>query len=156
MTVEFRSDVPTQPDLERFLQRFVEGLTAQVSGNSGPFLEMWSHGSDVAILGALGSHAQGWEQVQKHLLGASQRLDWTNLSVRRLLTAVSDDLAVTVMLEYMTREEGGEPSARTLRTTQAYRREAGEWRLFLRHANTVTDDDEEHERQLLGNTEEKS
>ena len=32
---------------------------------------------------------------------------------------------------------------------QAYRRESGEWRLILRHANLVTADDEQRERDLL-------
>lgn len=82
------------------------------------------------------------------MLGASRRLDWTGLSVERLLTTSSGDLAVTVVLEHMTRESGKQPASRTLRTTQAYRRENGQWRLILRHANTVTPDDEARERDL--------
>jgi NAD(P)-dependent dehydrogenase (short-subunit alcohol dehydrogenase family) len=39
-------------NLERFLQRCVAGLSHQVSGDSEPFLEVWSHTDDVAILGA--------------------------------------------------------------------------------------------------------
>ena len=39
---------------------------------------------------------------------------------------------------------------RTLRATQAYRLEDDEWRLILRHANRVSDEDEARERQLLG------
>ena len=66
------------------------------------------------------------------------------------MTVVGDDLAYTVDLEHMTRHVGGRPQPRTLRCTQAYRREGGEWRLFLRHANTMTHEDEEHERELLG------
>ena len=43
----------------------------------------------------------------------------------------------------------GASRTRTLRTTQAYRRESGAWRLILRHANLVTADDEQRERDLL-------
>ena len=146
---------PTAPTadatgLEQFVRRCLEGLSHQVRGNSGPFLAVWSHADDVAILGAVGSYAQGWDNVQSHLLGASRRLDWTDLSVERLLTTASDDLAVTVVLEHMTREVDGHPDRRTLRTTQAYRRENGDWRLILRHANTVTPDDEARELTLRG------
>jgi ketosteroid isomerase-like protein len=56
---------------------------------------------------------------------------------------------VTVMLEYMTREVDGPASRRTLRATQAYRREEGEWRLILRHANQITPEDESREHALL-------
>ncbi|HTX30436.1 MAG TPA: DUF4440 domain-containing protein [Solirubrobacteraceae bacterium] len=139
---------PIEPELEEFVKRCLEGLSHQVQGNSEPFLEVWSHADDVAILGAVGSYAQGWEAVRAHLLGASKSLDWTGLSVERLLTAASGELAVTVVLEHMTRSVEGEPGSRTLRTTQAYRRENGQWRLILRHANLVTAEDEARERAL--------
>jgi ketosteroid isomerase-like protein len=119
-----------------------------VQGNSAPFLEVWSHADDVAILGAIGSYSPGWENVRTHLLGASTSLDWTDLTVERLLTTASGDLAVTVVLEHMTRTVEGQPNSRTLRTTQAYRRENGEWRLILRHASIVSPEDEARERAL--------
>jgi hypothetical protein len=43
-----------------------------------------------------------------------------------------------------------EKDARTLRVTHAYRRERGEWRLILRHANQVTPEDEDREHAILG------
>jgi hypothetical protein len=46
-----------------------------VQRNSAPFLEVWSHADDVAILGAIGSYSPGWENVRTHLLGASTSLD---------------------------------------------------------------------------------
>jgi hypothetical protein len=78
-------------EFERFLEDCIEGLRHQVSGDSRPFLEVWSHGDDVAILGAVGSHTEGGGNVRRHLLGASQALDWTRFSVERVLTFVSGD-----------------------------------------------------------------
>ena len=69
--------------------------------------------------------------------------------VQPLITTVADGLGLSVVLERMTRDIDGEPEARTLRATQAYRREGGEWRLILRHANTVTAEDERRERSIL-------
>ena len=153
MTVQMQGTTSLDTELEEFVKRCLDGLSHQVQGNSGPFLEVWSHADDVAILGAVGSYAQGWEDVRTHLLGASRSLDWTELSVEPLLTTASGELAVTVVLEHMTREVEGEPGRRTLRTTQAYRRENGEWRLMLRHANVVSPEDEPREHALL--TEER-
>jgi ketosteroid isomerase-like protein len=132
-------------ELNAFVERCLDGLGHQVQGDSGPFLAVWSHADDVAILGALGSYSLGWDGVRAHLLATSRSLDWTGVSVQRLVTLASGDLAVTVVLEHMTRSSGGEPARRTLRATQAYRREDGEWRLVLRHANTVTDEDDARE-----------
>jgi ketosteroid isomerase-like protein len=140
-----------EPAFERFLERCIEGLEQQVSGDSGPFLEVWSRTDDVAILGAVGSHAEGWDDVRLHLLGASRTLDWTSLSVERLLTVLAGDLAVTVMLEHMARDGEQEPHTRTLRATQAYRRDGGQWRLIHRHANLVTTEDERRELALREN-----
>ena len=47
-----------------------------------------------------------------------------------LLTTGSGDLAMTVVLEDMTRDGEGKLDSRTLRATQAYRRENGDWRLI--------------------------
>jgi ketosteroid isomerase-like protein len=149
MTPQTHGAPSLDTELEEFIKRCRDGLSHQVQGDSTPFLEVWSHADDVAILGAVGSLARGWDDVRRHLLGASRSLDWTELSVERLLTSASGALAVTVMLEHMTREVQGEPGSRTLRTTQAYRRENGEWRMILRHANNVSPQDVAAERALL-------
>ena len=43
----------------------------------------------------------------------------------------------------MTRHAGDDPTSRTLRCTQAYRRENGEWKVILRHADELPDKDEQ-------------
>ena len=131
MTLQMQGTPFLDTKLEEFVKRCLDGLSHQVQGNSARFLEVWSHADDVAILGAIGSYAKGWDNVRTHLLGASRSLDWTDLRVERLVTTASGDLAVTVVLEHMTRTVEGEPGSRTLRTTQAYRRENGEWKLIL-------------------------
>jgi hypothetical protein len=49
----------------------VDALSHQVHGNSDPFLQMWSRADGVAILGAIGSHAEGRDNVGAHLRGAA-------------------------------------------------------------------------------------
>lgn len=137
-------------ELEEYIAKCENGLRHQVRGDSGPFLEVWSHSNDVAILGAIGSHAQGFDDVRTHLLAAASSLNWTAVSIHRLLTTLTPGLAVTVTLENMSREGEERTEARTLRVTHAYRREDDGWRLFLRHANLVTPEDETREREILG------
>jgi ketosteroid isomerase-like protein len=149
MTLQMRGPAFLDAELEAFVTRCIEGLSHQVRGDSPPFQAAWSHADDATILGAIGSYSQGWDDVSTHLFGASRSLDWSDLSVERLLSVESGDLAVTVVLEHMTRVIDGKQDARTLRSTHAYRRENGEWRLFLRHANLLTPEDEARERALL-------
>ena len=141
-----------QQQLEAYIAKCEDGLRHQVLGDSGPFLEVWSRREDVAILGAIGSYAQGFEDVRMHLLAAASALNWTKVSIRRLQTTLSADLAVTVTLEHMSRQENEQTEARTLRVTHAYRREPDGWRLILRHANQVTPADESRERDILGHS----
>jgi SnoaL-like domain len=129
MTLQLHGAPFSDTELEEFVKRCLDGLSHQVQGNSAPFLEVWSHADD----------------VRTHLLGASRSLDSTHLTLERLLTTASGELAVTVVLEHMRRNVDEEPHSRTLRTTQAYRREDGEWRLILRHANPVTPADASRE-----------
>jgi ketosteroid isomerase-like protein len=138
-----------QTELEDFIGATEEGVRHQVRGDSDRFLALWSRADDIAILGAIGTYARGWDDVRAHVLGAARSLDWTSLEVERLVTQVADGLAVSVVLEHMTRETG-DPSVRTLRVTHAFRREHGRWRIVLRHANLVTAEAEAQERSLLG------
>ena len=59
------------------------------------------------------------------------------------MTVVSGDLAYTVDLEHMTRHLDDGPRPRTLRCTQAYRREDGAWKVVLRHADELPRKDEQ-------------
>jgi len=137
-------------ELEAFIRRSQDGLRHQVGGDSQPFLEVWSQADDVAILGAIGSYARGWEDVKTHLLAASKLLNWTKVTIDDLATFATDELAVSVEVERMTREVNGATEGRALRVTHAYRRERGEWRLILRHANPLSREDEDREREILG------
>ena len=84
MTLQVQGPSAVETELEEFVKRCLDGLSHQVQGDSAPFLEVWSHADDVAILGAVGSYSQGWDKVTAHLLGAARSLDWTELSVERL------------------------------------------------------------------------
>jgi len=63
------------------------------------------------------------------------------------MVVVDGDLAVTVDLEHMTRDVGDQARPRTLRCTQAYRRENGECKIILRHADELPHRDDQHDDQ---------
>jgi ketosteroid isomerase-like protein len=52
---------------------------------------------------------------------------------------VVGDMAYTAGLEHTSASIGGQPGSFTLRATQVYRREGGEWKVAHRHADTVTE-----------------
>lgn len=94
-------------------------------------------------MGAFGGYERGWEQVSARLDWAAKGIASTDRSVENVVTVVSGDLAYTVDLERMTRHAGGRPQPRTLRCTQAYRRESGQRKVVLRHADELPRKDEQ-------------
>jgi ketosteroid isomerase-like protein len=126
-------------EFDDFVDRCRNAVSQQVGGHTEAFQALWSHADDVVLMGAAGAHAVGWRDVSKSLTWASQHLNYTEWNAESLLTVVRDDVAITVDLEYMTRQVGGETDARTLRATQAYRVEDGQWRVIHRHGDPMAD-----------------
>jgi len=113
------------------------------AGRPESFKALWSHTDDVVIMGAFGAYERGWEQVSARLDWAAKGIAATDRSEENLVTVVGEDLAYTVDLEHMTRHTGGQPRPYTLRCTQAYRRQDGEWKVMLRHADPLLPKDEQ-------------
>ncbi|HXW36121.1 MAG TPA: nuclear transport factor 2 family protein [Acidimicrobiales bacterium] len=130
----------TEEDFHAFVATCREAVARQVAGNTQPFQSLWSRDDDVVLIGAAGSHQKGWHDVSERLTWASQHLDFGGFHVENLLTCVSGDLAFTVDLEHMSREVDGKTEQRTLRSSQGYRIENGQWRVVFRHGDPMAAD----------------
>ena len=69
---------------------------------------------------------------------ASKQQGFENLSAENIATVVGTDLALTVELEHYGHRVDGEDKEMTLRATQVYRREGGEWKIVHRHGDVLT------------------
>jgi SnoaL-like domain len=136
-------DLLVDNDWDRFVSCCQQALGEFVEGRPEPFKALWSHTDDVVIMGAFGGHERGWQQVSARLDWAAKGIKATDRIAENLVTVVGEDMAYTVDLEHMTRRAGDHPQARTLRCTQAYRREHGEWKVVLRHADELARKDEQ-------------
>jgi ketosteroid isomerase-like protein len=67
--------------------------------------------------------------------------DCTAYSHEIIAADVIGDMAYTVGYEHTQASVNGERRKYSLRATQVYRREDGEWRVAHRHADTVPDDE---------------
>ena len=118
--------------------QLVTELQALHNGDPGPRLAMWSTRDPVTLFGA-GMSGSGSEQVRGIFrLIASRWSDCTDQRVELLAAGVSGDLAYTVELEHTSVSVDGVPAEPyTLRVTQVYRREDGEWRVVHRHGDQL-------------------
>ncbi|KOX03315.1 hypothetical protein ADK65_07060 [Streptomyces sp. NRRL B-1140] len=114
-----------------------EAELALHNGDPAPRRALWSRHEPVSVLGAW-RNAHGQEELDGLFttLGRSFS-DCTSYVFEVQAYDVSGDMAYTAGLEHTSASVDGEPRTYTLRATQVYRREDGEWRVAHRHADTV-------------------
>ena len=117
----------------------LEAEKALHDGDPEPRRALWSRNEPVSVLGAW-KNAIGLRQVDDLFgdLGESFS-DCTSFEIEVLAADVVGEVAYTVGLESTSVSVDGEARTYTLRVTQIYRREDGEWRVAHRHADTVAD-----------------
>ena len=105
------------------------------NGDAGPRRAIWSRNDPVTVLGAWRSAVgQGeLDELFEHL--ADSFSDCTSYEFELLEAEVLGDTAYTVGFEHTSATVHGTPRSYTLRATQIYRREDGEWKVVHRHGS---------------------
>src|SRR6478735_2713927 len=107
-------------------------------GDAGPRRALWSREEPVSVLGAW-RNAVGQREIDELFTAlAKSSSDCTSYAVELEAFDVVGDMAYTAGLEHTSASVDGRPRTYTLRATQVYRREDGEWRVAHRHADTVS------------------
>jgi ketosteroid isomerase-like protein len=110
------------------------------NGDAGPRFAIWSDQDPVTVLGAWLS-GSGYDEVSSIFRQiAASFSDCTSYAHDVVAADVRGDIAYTVGYEHAQTSINGEPRTYTLRVTQIYRRENGEWKVAHRHADTVPDE----------------
>lgn len=128
--------------LSRTMPRLMDAERALHNGDAEPRFAMWSRNDPVTLFGAWLS-ATGWDDVSGVFqVLASRFSDCTSYDLDIIAAGASGDLAYTVAYEHTTASIQGNPGTYTLRVTQIYRRENGEWKLVHRHGDELATDKE--------------
>lgn len=109
------------------------------NGDAAPRRALWSRNEPVSILGAW---RNAWGQYELDGLFSSLESQFSNCVSYDFEVQAYDvvgDMAYTAGLEHTVTSVDGDPRTYTLRATQVYRREDGEWKVAHRHADTVTE-----------------
>jgi ketosteroid isomerase-like protein len=107
------------------------------NGDADPRRALWSTQDPVTVFGAwmTGTTAAEAESIFHRL--EQQFSDCTSFTYDVISADAVGDFAYTVGYERTSAAWDGEPRTYTLRVTQLYRREAGTWKVFHRHGDTV-------------------
>jgi ketosteroid isomerase-like protein len=127
-------------DLDDFLTptlaRQLEAEKALGNGDPEPQLAMWSTQEPVTIFGA-GRTTIGPEEARQAFHWLATRVsNLTDYRFELVAASASGDLAYTLGYEHFSLSlDGGPVQPHTLRVTQVYRREDGEWKVVHLHAD---------------------
>jgi ketosteroid isomerase-like protein len=114
-----------------------EAELALHNGDAGPRRALWSGNEPVSILGAA-RNACGRDEVNEVFAFLERTFsDCTSYEVEVQAYDVAGDMAYTAGLEHVSVSMDGQPRTFSLRATQAYRREGGQWKVAHRHADFV-------------------
>ena len=112
------------------------------NGDAEPRLAIWSTNDPVTVFGAWKS-ASGQDEVRRLFRELEANFsDCKSYAYEIIAADVVGDMAYTVGYEHTEASVRGEPRRYTLRATQIYRREGGEWKVAHRHGDTVPEAEE--------------
>jgi hypothetical protein len=69
-----------------FLERCHDALRQHTGGNPRPYLELWSHADDVSLMGGVGGHQVGIDEVSELLTAAAKTLNYETWRAENLVT----------------------------------------------------------------------
>jgi ketosteroid isomerase-like protein len=108
------------------------------NGDAAPRRALWSRNEPVSVLGAW-RNAYGQQQIDELFTALGDSFsDCTSYAFDLLAYDVVGDMAFTAGLEHSSASVDGQPRTYTLRATQVYRREGGEWKVAHRHGDTMS------------------
>ena len=109
-------------------------------GDAGPRREIWSGQQPVTVLGAWKS-ATGRAELDELFTALEQTFSGcASYRFEVVAAEVSGDMAYTVGHEHTQAVINGEQRTYTLRATQIYRREGGEWKVIHRHGSELPEE----------------
>jgi ketosteroid isomerase-like protein len=107
------------------------------NGDPAPRRALWSRNEPVSVLGAW-RNAHGLREVDELFSDLGRSFSNCSSYAFELLSYdVVGDMAYTEGFEHTSTAVDGQPRTYTLRATQVYRREAGEWRVAHRHGDSA-------------------
>ena len=108
-------------------------------GDAAPRRALWSRNEPVSVLGAW-RNAHGQDELDELFIALGRSFsNCTSYAFELQAYDVVGDMAYTAGLEHTSASVDGQPRTYTLRATQVYRRESGEWRVAHRHADPITE-----------------
>lgn len=109
---------------------FYEAINAMFQGDIAPMKGVWSHADDITYMGPDGTVDVGWSKVLGNLNDQAKMKLGGEIHHEQIMLTISQDLAVMQCHEIGENIVDGKPVQVSLRATNVFRKENGEWKLI--------------------------
>lgn len=128
-----------QPDFAHWQTALRQAELALHNGDAAPRRALWSLNEPVSVIDAW-RNANGQHELDELFPTLARSFSHcTSYVFERQAYDVVGDMASTAGLEHTSVSVDEQPRTYTLRATQVYRRESGQWKAAHRHADTLTE-----------------
>ena len=126
-------------ELERLEQWLDQANNRMLDGDWSVWRDKLSKREDVTVLGAYGAYVTGREDVQARFerTAAGYAGGGGQSTHQTVVSWIDSDLACIVTVERHDTRIDGKPAAFMYRVTHVFRREDGDWKVVLRHADPL-------------------
>jgi ketosteroid isomerase-like protein len=124
--------------VEQVSNQFYTSLNALFTGDFTPMSEVWSHADDVTYMGPAGGFQRGWDEVRNIWEEQAALKLGGNVEPFDLQVTVNGDLAFTQCYEKGANFDAqGEPVNVSIRATNVFRKENGQWKVIAHHTDLL-------------------
>ena len=116
---------------------FYTALNEMFTGNIEPMNDVWSHTNDVTYMGPDGKFIVGWDQVLPEWQSQALRKLGGEVRAEQIQINVGNDLATVQCRERGENFVDGNPTRVSIRATNVFRKENGQWKMIGHHTDTL-------------------
>ena len=124
--------------VEEATNKFYVGLNAMFAGDIDSLEESWSHADDITCLGPTGDFLVGWDAVHEAWQEEAAMNLGGQVEPYDTRIVVGDDLAFSQCYEKgSNRDVEGQTVQVSIRATNVFRKENGEWKMISHHTDLL-------------------
>ncbi len=129
--------LPGTPAVRAAVAQFYAALNAMFTGDLAPMVKLWSRSPDVTYMGPGGGFRHGWIEVLADWQAQAAMKLGGAVEPKDISITVGRDLAIVSDLEVGHNVVDGKRQDLTLRATNLFRKEGGQWKMIGHHTDLL-------------------
>lgn len=123
--------------VQKASDNFYAALNTMFEGDIEPMKAVWSHADDVTYMGPNGTFAVGWDKVFSDWQSQAALKLGGKIRTEQVHLTVGQDLATVECVEVGENIVGGKPTQVSIRATNTFRKENGQWKMIGHHTDKL-------------------